>query len=165
MEAHELYQLAMPRGAAGKVGREIGYADSSIPKAWRRPLATSTNLFTGNLSPLMKAKRELLAHDRVNSDAADILLFDLFADLARQRAQRNGDDADAVLIAVTQSYHRAIDALLAADQHTEEKLYRAGASLVRALLFVIGDDGKGAPLMKAESGKTVFERAIAWLKR
>ena len=167
MEAHDLYQMAMPRGAAGRVAREMGYADSSIPKAWRRPLATSTNLFTGQLSPLMRAKVELLAHDRVNPDAADLLLFDLFAaDLARQRARRGADDEDTILVALTQSYHLAINALLAGDDSelTEEKLYRAGAALVRALLFAIGDDGASVPLMKVEAGKTLFKRAWAWMR-
>lgn len=154
MKTHELYQLAMPRGAAGRVARELGYADASVPKRWRRPLAAASNLFTGELSQLMKAKAEILAHDRVDESAADVLLFDLFAAVARQRSRRKVDsDEDAVLVALVNGYHEAIESFLieAAPLLTEQQLYRAGANVVRALLFVIDDDGAGLPLMKVDT--------------
>jgi hypothetical protein len=168
MEPERVYKTAMKRGDARRVGREMGLTSGEIPRRWMRTPAAPTNLFTGELSPLMRAKRELLAHDRVNSDAADILLFDLFvADVARQRAQCGADDEDAILIALTQSYHRAINALLAGNDHlTEEDLYRAGAAVVRALLFVIDktEAGSGVPLMKVEPRQSLVERAIVWVK-
>jgi hypothetical protein len=167
MQSHQLYEMAMKRGDAKRVAAEMGYrSGGEVPRRWRRPLATATNLFTGELSPVNKARLELLAHDRVNPDAADILLFALFADVARQRAQRVDPDEDAVLVALVAGYQSAITAFLvdSGALQTEEDLYRAGAAIVRALLFVIGDDGAGVPLLKVEPEKTWFERAIAWVR-
>lgn len=166
MESHELYQMAMPRGAAVQVARELGYADSSVPKSWRRPLATSWNLFTGQLSPLMKAKRELLAQDRVNPEAADVLLFDLFAAVAQQRAERRPDDRDNVLAALIAGHQDAAAAILMGSSRltSEEKLFRAGGTFVRALLFVIGDERAGVPLLRIEPEKTLPQRLAAWVR-
>lgn len=154
MEPHQVYQTAVKRGDARRVGREMGYTSGEIPRRWMRPAASPTNLFTGELSPVMKAKAELLAHDRVNPDATNILLFDLFvADVARQRERIIGDNEDAVLAALINSYHTAIESLFtkSSPQLTEQELYRCGGAIVRALLFVIGDDGQGVPLMRIDS--------------
>jgi hypothetical protein len=144
----------------------MGYADASVPKSWRRPVATPFNLFTGQLSPLMKAKLELLAQDRVNPDAADLLLFDLIVAVARQRADRQADDRDNVLAALIRGHEQATAAiLLEASQRTrEEKLYRAGMSFVRALIFVLGEQSEGVPLLRVESEKSLLRRVSEWVR-
>jgi hypothetical protein len=167
MEPDRLYRTAMKRGDAKRVGTAMGYTSGEIPRRWFRKAAGPTNLATGQLSPLTKAKRELLAHDRVNPQAADTLLFDLFvADVARQRARLAADDADAILVALVEGNAQAVRAFLADPKalQTEEDLYRAGAAIVRALLFVVGDDGAGVPLLRVENEKTWYERAIAWVR-
>jgi len=149
LASHELYEEAMPRGRAGQVGRELGYADGSVPRRWRRPVATPSDLFTGELSPMMRAKAELLAQDRIDGYAADILLFSMFADLARQRARLRPDSREMIVLALAQGFHSAIKAFTIETTgiYREVELYRAGASIVRALAFVIGDDGAvGIPL-------------------
>ncbi len=149
MKPHQLYQEAMKRGDAGRVAYEMGYTSGEVPRRWRRPLATPHNLFTGELSPMMKAKVELLAQDRVNPDAADILLFSMFADLARQRARLRLESREMIILALATALHSAMKAFMieTSPEVQELELYRAGAVLVRALAFVIGDDGAaGVPM-------------------
>jgi hypothetical protein len=169
VNSHELYQLAMKRGDAGPVGREMGYTSGELPRRWRRPLATPHNLFTGELSPIMKAKVELLAQDRVNPDAADILLFSMFADLARQRTRLRPDSREMVLLSLSQALHCAMKAFMIEQSSIarETELYKAGATIVRALAFVISDDGAvaGIPLRVEDERPGRLMRMIQWWTR
>lgn len=89
MKSHKLYEIAVRRGDAKHIDREMGYrSGGEIARSWRREPAQPNNLSTGRIPPLVKGKQELLAHDRVNPKTADILLFDLFASVALQRAGR-----------------------------------------------------------------------------
>ncbi len=148
MKSHKLYEVALKRGDAALVDKEMGYrSNGEIARSWRREPACPDNLSTGRKSPLVKGKQELLAHDRVNPEAADILLFDLFAAVALQRATRTpetmeGDEKLAVMRALAQGFLTACEALagpLSLDEQ-EEKLWRAGGAVVRALLFVARED-------------------------
>jgi len=141
----------MPRGSATRVGREMGYTSGEIPRRWRRPQAASDNLFTGELSPTMKASLEIQAHDRAgNSDFADLLAGKICTDLGRQRARRHFDNRELVLLALAEGFHTAIKAFTL-DQSRDKReidLLRAEAAIVRALVFNAGDDGAidGVPL-------------------
>lgn len=162
MKPHELYEMAMPRGAAQKVARELGLKSSTIPKSWRRPAEGPANLFSGRLSYLQRAKDEVLAHDRVSSTGTNILLFDLFvADVARQRKARRLNDPDELLAKLVTSYQGAISAFVSGDasHETEQKLYRAGAELVGVLVDFEQRRITSVPLMKVETTNRWWHRA------
>lgn len=159
MKPHQLYETAMPRGDAAKTDREMGSrSEGEVARRWRRPVATRDNLlFTGKLSPLEKGKAQLLAHDRVRPETADILMFDLLADLSKQRIQRAGEavpsDRDEVVRAFVAAFSEALRILLLPSASAEEQqaaLCQVGGALVRALMFVAPDESEsgGYPLFK-----------------
>jgi len=153
MKPYQLYEIAVRRGDAKHIDREMGYhTNGEIARRWRRPYADADNLFTGQPAPLVKGKQEILAHDRVNPEAADILLFDLFASVALQRAGRapvtdhQEQTRLEVMHALAQGFLTACEALagqLTQDEQ-EEKLWRAGGAVVRAILFVMHEETDAA---------------------
>jgi hypothetical protein len=159
MKPHTLYETAMPRGDARRTDREMGSrSEGEIARRWRRPAATRDNLVsTGQLAPLEKGKAQLLAHDRVRPETADILLFDLMANLSRQRILRAGEtapsDRDEVVRGIVAAFSEALRILLVPSSSTTEQqaaLCQVGGKLVRALMFVARDESEseGYPLFK-----------------
>jgi len=157
MKSHKLYESAMRRGDARQTDRELGYrTEGEIARRWRRPVATRDNLvLTGKSAPLVKAKAQLLAHDRVRPETADILIFDLLAGVAMQRAKRRSDytvgERGEVVSGVAEAFAGALRILLLPSPSTDEQeaaLYFAGGKLVRALLFVMRDESSGHPRFK-----------------
>jgi hypothetical protein len=163
IKPHQLYDATMKRGDAVRVAAEMGYTSGEVPRRWRRPQAGPNNLFTGEISPMMKAKFELLAQDRVNSETADVLLFSMFSDLARQRARLRPDNREMIVLALAGALHQAIKAFTieASPELREVELYRAGGAIVRALAFVIGDDGAvdGVPMCMVDETPSLAVRA------
>ncbi|MGI9167816.1 MAG: hypothetical protein ACR2G5_15800 [Pyrinomonadaceae bacterium] len=96
------------------------------------------------------------------------MLFDLFAAVARQRARRGTESRERIQAALAEGYFRATRALLNDPRvygaRTEEELYRAGGTIVQALIFVLGDDGQGTPLLRIANKKTFSERLLAWFR-
>lgn len=148
MQEHTLFRTAMSRGHATRVAKELGLNSGQVPRSWKRPAAGRHNLFTGQYAPLKPGRDQLLAHDRVDHYTADILLFSLFADVAKQRAERQPDDKAAVVCALANGFRQAIEAVLSNDspEEIEAALYIAGGCVVRAIVFVIGRAGAHVPL-------------------
>lgn len=126
MKPHALYAVAIPRGDAARTDHELGLKSAGVnTRRWRResrPELGEQN--TGRIAPLAKAKAQILAHDRVNPQTADILVFDLESDLRIQRAKRAGQapesDPKKVALGVIESAFEFSKALLAEETPQEE---------------------------------------------
>ena len=154
MKTAKLHARFMQRGDAKSIDHELGLqTNGRTARRWCREVRPEHGAdSTGRPSPVVRAKAELLATDKVRPQLADVLLFELHASLQIQRARQSGlkieTDGRKIAVALIESVAEAVKAVLGlvdSQEQRETAMALAGGTILRARMFVEGDSPDGEP--------------------